>query len=169
MKRFLLLTLATLSLCLAPKGFSQKLLGTIPIGGQPGFLAVNIATNVIYAPNSTLNTLTVIDARTDKVTANIPVAAGPYAVAVNPTTNVAYVTSTISPAVTVIDCSSYRFSHDPGDGTGRDRGKSGNELSLLPKWIGCLDISNRRLLKSNHQYVQHCELLSRARDRRGLR
>jgi YVTN family beta-propeller protein len=106
MKRLLLLTLAISALYSAPQAFSQKILATIPIGGQPGYLAINTTTNMIYVPNQTLNTVTVINGNSNQVVANIPVGAYPYAAAVNPATNLVYVTLPISspgPSVVVID------------------------------------------------------------------
>jgi DNA-binding beta-propeller fold protein YncE len=111
MKRLLLPTLAISALCFAPKAFCQKILTTIPIGGQPGYLAVNTATNMIYMPNQTLNTITVINGNTGVVVANIDAGLGPYAAAANPATNLIYVTNTggisgQNPSVLVIDGSS---------------------------------------------------------------
>jgi len=105
MKR-LLLTLAALAMFAVPKVFSQKLLTTIPVGGQPGYLAVNITTNMIYVPNQTLNTVTVVNGNSNQVVANIPVGTLPYAAAVDPATNLVYVTlptSSQAPSVAVID------------------------------------------------------------------
>jgi YVTN family beta-propeller protein len=106
MKQLLLLTLAISALYSAPQAFSQKILTTIPIGGQPGYLAINTTTNMIYVPNQTLNTVTVINGNSNQVVANIPVGALPYAAAVNPVTNLIYVSlpsSSPSPSVAVID------------------------------------------------------------------
>jgi YVTN family beta-propeller protein len=106
MKKSLLLTLIVSTLCFAPQAFSQKLLTTIPVGGQPGYLAVNTTTNMIYVPNETSNSVTVIDGNSDQVVANIPVGALAYGAAVNPVTNLVYVTlpnSSPVPSVVVID------------------------------------------------------------------
>ncbi|MFZ0318238.1 MAG: YncE family protein [Candidatus Sulfotelmatobacter sp.] len=110
MKR-ILLSLAILGLGLMPRSFSQKLLTTIPVGGQPGQLAANPLTNMIYVPNETLGTLSVIDGRSTKVIANIPAGTDPGAVAVNPLTNLVYVSNSggpnlQNPSIIVIDGSS---------------------------------------------------------------
>jgi YVTN family beta-propeller protein len=110
MKR-ILLSLAILGLVLVPRSFSQKLLTTIPVGGQPGQLAANQLTNMIYVPNETLGTLTVIDGSSSKVVANIPAGAGPGAIAVNPLTDLVYVSNSggpnlQDPSIIVIDGSS---------------------------------------------------------------
>jgi YVTN family beta-propeller protein len=107
MRRLFLLTLAISALWLAPQAFSQKLMGVINVGGQPGRLAVNSTTNMIYVPNTTLNTITVVDGSSNQVVTNIAMPSAPFSVAVNPTTNVIYVTTgSPSNSVVVIDGSS---------------------------------------------------------------
>jgi YVTN family beta-propeller protein len=107
MKRLLLLTFAISSLCLAPQAFPQRVLTKIPVGGQPGRLAVNPTTNMIYVPNTTLNTVTVVNASSNQVVTNIAMPSTPIAAAVNSTTNLIYVTTGYpSNSVVVIDGSS---------------------------------------------------------------
>jgi YVTN family beta-propeller protein len=108
MKRFLpLAILAITSLCCVPLALSQKVLGTINVGGQPGLLAINSATNMIYVANATLKTVTVIDGSSDQVVTNVPMPSQPFAVAVNSVTDRIYVTTgSPSNAVVVIDGSS---------------------------------------------------------------
>jgi YVTN family beta-propeller protein len=106
MKRLFLLALALPLLSQSPLAFGQKLLTTIPINGQPGYMAVNTTTNMIYVPNQTLNSLTVISGATGDVVTNIPVGQAPFAAAVNPITNLVYVTVPTGPSVVVIDGSS---------------------------------------------------------------
>ena len=100
MKR-LLLTLAFSALCFAPEAFSQKVTGVINVGGQPGQLATNTSTNMIYVANTTLNTITVVDGSSNQVVTNIAMPSVPFSVAVNPTTNVIYVT-TGSPSNSIV-------------------------------------------------------------------
>jgi YVTN family beta-propeller protein len=100
--------LAVLALYMAPKSACQKILTTIPIGGNAGLLAVNPVTNMIYVPNTTLNTVTVIDGSSNRVVTNVPAGLGPVAVAVNTTTNLIYVSNDgggqlQSPSIIVID------------------------------------------------------------------
>jgi YVTN family beta-propeller protein len=57
---------------------------------------------MIYVPNETLDTLTVISGTSNQVVANIPLGGEPYAAAVNPVTNLIYVTIPGS-SVLVID------------------------------------------------------------------
>jgi YVTN family beta-propeller protein len=97
-----LLSFAILALLLGPRAFSQKLITTVSIGGQPGQLAVNGATNMIYVPNTTLNSVSVINGNSNQIVASIPLGAAPFAAAVNPTTNLVYVTVPAS-SVVVID------------------------------------------------------------------
>jgi DNA-binding beta-propeller fold protein YncE len=104
MKRLFLVAVAASVLCFAPQVFCQKLLKGIDIGGQPGTPAVNTITNMIYIPNSGLNTLTVISGSSGGIVTDIPVGPGPLAAAVNPTTNLVYVST--SSAIDVIDGSS---------------------------------------------------------------
>jgi YVTN family beta-propeller protein len=106
MKRFLLLAFAVSALLRVPLATSQEILKTIPIGGQPGAMAVNTTTNMIYVPNQTLDSLTVISGATGDVVTNIPVGQSPFAAAVNPITNLVYVTVPTGPSVVVIDGSS---------------------------------------------------------------
>jgi hypothetical protein len=103
MKR-LLLTLAFSALCFAPEAFSQKVLGVINVGGQPGLLAINPTTNMLYDPNATLKTVTVVDGNTNQVVADVPMPATPVAAAVNSATNLIYVTTGYpSNSIVVID------------------------------------------------------------------
>jgi YVTN family beta-propeller protein len=107
MKRLLLLILTISSVCLAPQAFSQRVLTKVSIGGQPGRLALNPTTNIIYVPNTTLNTVTVVNASSNQVVTNIAMPSTPIAAAVNSTTNVIYVTTGYpSNSVVVIDGSS---------------------------------------------------------------
>ncbi len=101
MKRLMILAVAISGLVLSPQAFSQKLIGMINVGGQPGRLAVNSTTNMIYVPNTTLNTITVVDGSSNHVVTNIAMPSAPFSVAVNPTTNMVYVT-TGSPSNSVV-------------------------------------------------------------------
>jgi len=104
MKRRTLLTLAISVLCFAPQALCQKLLKAIDIGGQPGPPAVNTTTNMVYVPNTTLNTLTVISGSSGTVVANVPIGSVPAAAAVNTSNNLVYASNGTS--VAVIDGSS---------------------------------------------------------------
>ena len=95
MKRLmpLMVAIAALLFSFAPTAFSQRILTTIPAGGQPSYPAVNTTTNMIYVPNSVLGTVAVIDGKTDEVVADISLGGTPFAAAVNPITNRIYVTA----------------------------------------------------------------------------
>jgi DNA-binding beta-propeller fold protein YncE len=97
-------TLALCALALVPQAFSQKLITSIDVGGQPSTPAANISTNMIYVPNTTLGTITVISGATETVVANVPVGSELASVAVNPSTNLIYASNGSS--VAVIDGSS---------------------------------------------------------------
>jgi YVTN family beta-propeller protein len=103
MKR-LLLTLAILLLCFGPEALSQKVLGVVNVGGQPGQLAINPTTDMIYVANTTLNTVTVVDGSSNQVVTNIAMPSMPFALAVNSVTNRVYVTTgSPSNSIVVID------------------------------------------------------------------
>jgi DNA-binding beta-propeller fold protein YncE len=104
MKRLALLTVGILCLGFAPQAFCQKLLKAIDIGGQGGPPAVNTVTDMIYIPNTTLGTLTVISGATGTVVTNVPIGSVPIAAAVNTSSNLIYATN--GSTVTVIDGSS---------------------------------------------------------------
>jgi DNA-binding beta-propeller fold protein YncE len=104
MKRTTTIALVVAVLSLAPQCFSQRLLKMIDVGGQPGPPAANATSNMIYVPNTTLGTITVISGASEAVVANVAVGAEPVAVAVNPSTNLIYASNGSS--VAVIDGSS---------------------------------------------------------------
>jgi YVTN family beta-propeller protein len=69
---------------------------TIPVGKQPGQVAVNPRTDKIYVTNFQGGSVSVINGRTHKVTATITGFSNPNAVAVNPRTDRVYVTDSTS-------------------------------------------------------------------------
>jgi YVTN family beta-propeller protein len=79
-----------------------EVIATIPVGGDPRWVAVNAATNRIYVTDR-VNKLVVIDGATNAVTANVTVGAGPSGVAVNPVTNRIYVMNTSDDTLSVVD------------------------------------------------------------------
>ena len=72
------------------------------------YLAINEATNRIFASNFDEDTLDVIDALTNTVIARIPVGFGPSTVAVNTALNRVYVGSAHSRELTIIDGATLR-------------------------------------------------------------
>ncbi len=79
---------------------AQQLIGTIPVGNQPGYAASNPATNKTYVANGLCNenqdcgagTVTVIDGATNHTaTINVGVAPGLERQSINPVTNKIYV------------------------------------------------------------------------------
>ena len=80
--------------CLAAQTFAQSLVTTIPLEQTPTSIAVNSATNRVYAACKSPATLKVLDGATNLVTATIPLNSiffEPSGIAVNPTTNRLYV------------------------------------------------------------------------------
>jgi len=76
---------------------------TIPVGQIPCALAVNPATQRLYAVNYSDETLSVIDLRLQRAIATLPVGHHPQAVAVDPIRNVIYVANVHGNNVTAID------------------------------------------------------------------
>ena len=64
------------------------------------------AFNQIYVLNSTSNTISVFDGKTNTFIGNVIVGSGPYGIGVNPITNRIYVVNFGSHTVSVIDCNS---------------------------------------------------------------
>ncbi len=92
---------------MAQPAAAQTLLATVPVGATPVALAINPATNKIFAVNQGSNSVTVIDGATNG-TATVAVGTLPDAVAVNPVTNKIYVVNEGgNAAVTVIDGATY--------------------------------------------------------------
>jgi len=75
----------------------------IPVGQIPCALAVNPATQRLYAVNYGDETLSVIDLRSQRIIATLPVGHHPQAVVVDPTCNVIYVANVHGNSVTAID------------------------------------------------------------------
>ncbi len=78
----------------------QTVTGTVDTGTNPGSLAVNPVTNIVYVANEGSGDVTVVDGATNNTT-TIPLGGVPDVVAVNPSTNKIYVGNGID--VTVID------------------------------------------------------------------
>ena len=98
-------TLSLTLCCLSAQTFAQSLVTTIPLEQTPTSIAVNSATNRIYAACKSPTTLKVVDGTTNSVTATIPlnsIPLDPSGIAVNPTTNRIYVDDFIR-GVWVID------------------------------------------------------------------
>jgi YVTN family beta-propeller protein len=70
---------------------------------EPGGIAVNAITNMIYVTNDKSSSVSVIDAQTERIVANITVGLNPFDIAVNPNTNMIYVTNVDSNTVSVIN------------------------------------------------------------------
>jgi YVTN family beta-propeller protein len=77
---------------------TRTVTATVPVGKNPGGVAVDPVTHTAYVTNGYLanrddNTVSVIDGSTRTVTATVPVGKGPQGVAVDPGTHTVYVTS----------------------------------------------------------------------------
>jgi YVTN family beta-propeller protein len=75
---------------------------TVPVGTDPGGVAVDTTANVIYVSNAIDNTVSVIDGTTNTVVATVPVGVTPAAIAVDSATHKAYVVDEGSNSVSVI-------------------------------------------------------------------
>jgi YVTN family beta-propeller protein len=75
----------------------------IAVGSDTKGVAVDAATDTVYAANYGSNTVSVIDGATNTVTANVGVGESPYAVAIDRKTDVAYVANSGSNTVSVIN------------------------------------------------------------------
>ncbi len=84
-------------------GATSTRIAAIPVGNQPGHLAVNAATNRIYVANVADATVSVIDGTSNAVVATVPVGREPRQLRVNARTNRVYALSTLDNSVTVID------------------------------------------------------------------
>jgi large repetitive protein len=84
-------------------GASEAVEGSITVPGTPLHIAVDPATDTVYA--STASGLTVIDAATSAVITTVPVAPGGGAVAVDPATDTVYTTASTgtAPGIAVIN------------------------------------------------------------------
>ena len=100
--RCALLLLLGLNCALSQSAVAQTLIADVPAGTSPVALAVNPATNKIFAVNQLSNNMTVLDGLTyGTVTVNVGLY--PSAVAVNPFTNKVYVANRDDNTLTVID------------------------------------------------------------------
>jgi len=79
------------------------LLSTVPVGINPGQVAVNPAAHLAYVVNQNSNTVSVIDTQTLVVKKVIPVGTKPSGIAVNPSTNFVYVANPGSGSFTAIN------------------------------------------------------------------
>jgi YVTN family beta-propeller protein len=79
---------------------------TVPVGRQPGRVAITRDGRHAYVTNNGADTVSVIDTGSNAVTATIPVGTAPAAVAITPDGRGAYVTDNGADTVTVIDTGS---------------------------------------------------------------
>ena len=93
-----------LLLVLVPTGLrAQSITSTLAVGANPRVAVLNPVTNLVYVPNNSSGTVSVIDGATNTVTQTITVGSGPFSIAVNPGTNTVYVTNSNSNTVSVIN------------------------------------------------------------------
>jgi gliding motility-associated-like protein len=81
---------------------SNMVTATIPVGVQPAGIALSPDGNTVYVTNFSDNTVSVINAKTNKVIATIPVGNGPWGMAVSPDDSHVYVTNNEANTVSVI-------------------------------------------------------------------
>lgn len=79
---------------------------SIPVGTQPGGIAVTASGDRVYVANRLSNSVSVVDAGTRAVIATVPVGTNPVAVALDANGNRAYVSNYVSNTVSVIDANS---------------------------------------------------------------
>ena len=74
----------------------------VAVGEFPSSVTVNPNTNLVYVTNSSNETVSVIDGKTNTVTKTVTVGALPVGVAVNPNTNLIYVTNANDNSISII-------------------------------------------------------------------
>jgi uncharacterized repeat protein (TIGR02543 family) len=84
-------------------GAVNEFMAAVTVGNGTDIVAVNRATNMVYAANGYSNTVSVIDGATNTVVATIPAGSASIGVAVNQAANKIYVSNYDSADVTVID------------------------------------------------------------------
>ena len=72
---------------------TYRVTATVPVGKDPGGVAVDPGTHTVCVTNVAGGTVSVIDASTRTVTATVPVGQNPTGVAVDPGTHTVYVTN----------------------------------------------------------------------------
>lgn len=85
---------------------TNAVLATVPVGENPGGVAVSPDGGRIYVPNTNSNNVSVIDSITNTVTATIAVGTVPSGVTFNPAGSRAYVANSGTDNVSVIDTAS---------------------------------------------------------------
>jgi YVTN family beta-propeller protein len=70
---------------------TNEVIATIPVGSEPGGVAVTPDGSKVYVANSLSNTVSAIATATNTVIATIPVGANPFGVAVTPDGSKVYV------------------------------------------------------------------------------
>ena len=86
---------------ISPKG--NKILNTVPVGRNPGPVALSPAGTTVYVANRDDDTLSVIDASTNRASALLPTGANPAVILITPDNKRIYVASYDSKTITVID------------------------------------------------------------------
>ena len=102
MRRFQLCVLATILLAMVRPVFSQTVIGTVPVGNTPTYVAANSATNKMYVTNYGDSTVTVIDGATN-ATSTVTVGAHDEFLVINQVTNKIYVNNRLDNTVSVIN------------------------------------------------------------------
>jgi YVTN family beta-propeller protein len=87
-------------------GSTPAVVGTIPVGAGPRWVAVAPNSGLAYVENAGSNNVSVISVASNTVTATIPVGTGPFGAAFSPDSSMAYVVNSGSNTVSVIDTAS---------------------------------------------------------------
>jgi YVTN family beta-propeller protein len=93
-------------------GATKKVTATIPgLGHEPGDVAVNSTTGMVYVANTGSGTLSVINGKINKVTHTIKVGHDPASIAINAKKDLVYVANTNSNTVSVINGKTNKVTH----------------------------------------------------------
>ena len=85
---------------------SKNSVSKISLPNNPGHVATNPLTNMVYAAETQDGKVAVIDGSTDTLLKEIPVRSGPFGVAVNPNTNIIFVANNGNNTVSIMNGSS---------------------------------------------------------------
>jgi YVTN family beta-propeller protein len=103
LRNWLKASVVGLALLVAPAAARYQTIA-VRVGKGPVDVAVNQATNMVYAANALSRTVTVIDGATNTVTASVPLAFEPAELLCDPTADLLFCRSADSPHLTKMNC-----------------------------------------------------------------
>ncbi len=89
--------------CVLTMAEGATVTATVPVGSDPGFVALHPDGTRVYVANGMSGSVSVLDTATNTVTATVPVGANPYYIAVHPAGTRVYVANWGSGTVSVLD------------------------------------------------------------------